>query len=151
MNNNIETIINERGRPNLLISANANGKWHQVANNLMKDQTYNNRPDVVGYVFFIKLKQLLRKLRDGTYFHGNIVEYVLYSITWKKGNLPMVNIIAKLLLNETVISISHHPQALMDWDGYIHIDFTTNSIDLTKFIDDMSKAEIKPVLQVYVD
>ena len=150
MNNNIESIINERGRPNVFITAIANSNWDQISNQLMNDQAYNDRPDVVGRCFQFKLRVLLRNLRNGTYFNGNIVEYVFFSITWRKRQLPIVNIMAKLL-NETVISVSHSPQAIMDWDGYIKFQFIATSIDVSKYIKIISKAEFKPKLKVYVD
>jgi hypothetical protein len=149
MNNNIESIINERGRPTVFITAIANSDWNQISNQLMKDQSCNDRPDVVGRCFQFKLKLLLRNLRNGTYFNGNIMEYVFFSITWRKGQLPVVHILAKLI-NENDISVSHHSQAIMDWDGYIKFLITNNSNDITKYIDFILKAEIKFV-QVYVN
>ena len=150
MNNIIESIIQETGRPTLFISAIANSNWDQISNQLMNNQSYNDRPDVVGQYFQQKLKDLILNLRNGTYYNGNRVEYIFYSVTWKKGKLPMVNILAKLL-NETVISVSDNRQPVIDWDGYIKFDLITNSIDVSKYIQFLSKAEIKPKLKVYVD
>jgi hypothetical protein len=150
MNHNILSIINERGKPTVFISAVFNGNCNQIASQLMKDQSYKDRPDVVSDVFKTKLQQLVLNLRNGTYFNGNMVEYIFYSVTWKKGKIPIVNILAKLL-NETDISFSQNPHIIMDLDGYIKFHCITNSIDLTKYIQYISKAEIKSVLQIYVN
>jgi hypothetical protein len=150
MNNNIESIIHERGRPSLFISAIANSNWNQISNELMNNQSFNDRPDVVGQCFQKKLKDLILNLRNGTYFNGNTVEYLFYSVTWKKGKLPIVNILAKLF-NEAVISVSNNFQPIIDWDGYMKLHLITDSIDVSKHIEFISKAEIEPILKVYVD
>ena len=56
-------IVRARGTPDLFVTMTCNPDWPEIQNALLPGQTPNDRPDIVGRVFGLKLQMLLQDLR----------------------------------------------------------------------------------------
>lgn len=61
-------IIRHFGRPTLFITFTANPKWEEIQRELYKGQTAVHRPDITARVFRLKVKSLLKELKQGEIF-----------------------------------------------------------------------------------
>jgi hypothetical protein len=83
-------ICKEFGKPTFFITFTANPNWDEVKNSLLPGQTPADRPDVVARVFHLKLKILMKILKDGVL--GESVAYCS-TIEFQKRGLPHVHIL----------------------------------------------------------
>lgn len=82
-------IVRDRGNPSLFITMTCNSQWCEITNALLPGQHPNDRPDIVGRVFHLKLRNLLADLR--TCF-GRAVG-LLAVVEWQKRGLPHAHIL----------------------------------------------------------
>jgi Helitron helicase-like domain at N-terminus len=65
-------IVRKFGKPDLFITFTCNPNWPEIASNLKRGEVANDRPDLVGRVFRMKLDALLDELvKDGIF--GRVV------------------------------------------------------------------------------
>ena len=51
-----------KGKPDLFITFTCNPRWIEIQQELLSEQTANDRPDICCRVFRLKLKELLNDL-----------------------------------------------------------------------------------------
>ncbi|CAH9131156.1 unnamed protein product, partial [Cuscuta epithymum] len=61
------------GNPHLFITFTANPKWPEVES-MLKEQKAEDRPDITSRVFKLKLKQLMKVLKEDHYFGTDIAD-----------------------------------------------------------------------------
>src|SRR5712691_131956 len=109
------------GGGDLFITMIANVNWPEIKDELLYNQIPNERPDLISRVFHVKLRSLIRDIKDGVL--GDIAGFV-YTIEFQKRGLPHAHIIvflkphAKLRTPEQVDSLMSsefpvdHPELL---------------------------------------
>ena len=78
-------IVRKLGQPSLFIMITANPRWPEIQAELLPGQTANNRPDVVGRVFGLKCRAILKEIRDGCF--GKFANWV-WTTEYQKRGLP---------------------------------------------------------------
>ena len=73
------------GRPSLFITITTNPEWKEIVDNLSDNQTPKDCPDLVGRVFSIKCKMMMKMIINGKIF-GEIIVHEL-SIEYQKRGL----------------------------------------------------------------
>ena len=79
-------ICRKYGKPDIFLTFTCNPKWPEITRELLPGQTTSDRPDIVGKVFKMKLKELLNDLLKRNVL-GNIVAYT-WVIEFQKRGLP---------------------------------------------------------------
>eukprot|EP00794_Sanderia_malayensis_P002203 gene2203-biopygen1972 len=88
------TIVRKHGKPDIFLTFTANPNWQDVLDNLLPNQTPQDRPDIVTRVFHLKFKELLCDILDLNFF-GKVVAYV-YTVEFQKCGLPHTHMIISL-------------------------------------------------------
>ncbi|CAF1708992.1 BnaC03g57300D [Brassica napus] len=86
-------ICREYRNPDLFITMTANRNWREIKEHLMKygGDSPNDRPDIECRVFKMKLDQLLKDFKKGTYFKPYTA--ALHRIEFQKRGLPHAHIL----------------------------------------------------------
>ena len=84
-------LVGHFGRPDLFITFTCNPNDSDIKDNLMKDQTVSDRPDIVARVFHIKMKKLIDVVVNEKIF-GNVSSYV-YVVEFQKRGLPHIHLL----------------------------------------------------------
>ncbi|CAN6851901.1 unnamed protein product [Brassica oleracea] len=86
-------ICREFGNPDLFITMTANLNWSEIKEHLQKygGDSPNDRPDIECRVFKLKLDQLLKDFKAGTFFKP--YKAALHRIEFKKRGLPHEHIL----------------------------------------------------------
>ncbi|XP_033133939.1 uncharacterized protein LOC103833495 [Brassica rapa] len=86
-------ICREYGNPDLFITMTANPNWKEIKEHLAKygGESPNDRPDIECRVFKMKLDQLLKDFKKGTYFKPYTA--ALHRIEFQKRGLPHAHIL----------------------------------------------------------
>ena len=79
------------GRPSLFITFATNPEWKEIVDNLSNNQTPKDRPDLVGRVFCMKYKLMMKMKIYGKIF-GDVIGHEL-SIEYQKRCLPHAHIL----------------------------------------------------------
>ena len=58
------TYVIYYNRPTLFITFTCNPQWKEIHDELLPGQVYNDRPDITARVFHLKLKLLMRIIKD---------------------------------------------------------------------------------------
>ena len=90
-------IIAKFKKPDLFITFTCNGKWKEITRELLPGQTSLDRPDIVSRVFALKVKQLMKDIKEEQIF-GKVLAY-MYTIEFQKRGLPHIHLL--LCLHET--------------------------------------------------
>ena len=85
------TIVTKFGKPDIFLTITANPNWPEIQENLLPHLCSNDRPDIVSWVFQMKLQEPLRDLLQRDVL-GEIIAYV-YTIEFQKRGLPHAHII----------------------------------------------------------
>ena len=80
------SIVRVHGKPDLFLTFTANPKWREITQQLLNNQTANDRPDIVSRVFQIKLQELKEDILKRNVL-GRVLAYV-YTIEFQKRGLP---------------------------------------------------------------
>ncbi|RKP15857.1 hypothetical protein ROZALSC1DRAFT_31933, partial [Rozella allomycis CSF55] len=89
-------IVREFGKPDLFITVTCNPSWPEIKDNLMLNQTAQDRPDIVARVFNQKLKLIIQDLTKNNIF-GKVIAF-MYVVEFQKRGLPHAHIL--LILDE---------------------------------------------------
>ncbi|XP_021765519.1 uncharacterized protein LOC110730050 [Chenopodium quinoa] len=89
-------IVRVLGPPDLFITFTCNPNWPEIVNEISTrgSRRTEDRPDIVARVFKIKLKQMLRDLKDNKKFGKVIADF--YVIEFQKRGLPHAHILITL-------------------------------------------------------
>jgi hypothetical protein len=87
--------VRKFGKPDLFVTFTCNPKWKEIKDALISGQTTKDRPDLVTYVFNLKLDALLKDIKDDVL--GNVIVKI-WVIELKKKGLPHTHIL--LILDE---------------------------------------------------
>ena len=85
------TIVTKHGKPDIFLTITANPRWPEIQENLLPNQSANDRPDIVSRVFHLKLKELLHDLLH-RYVMGHVTAFV-YTIEFQKRGLPHAHMV----------------------------------------------------------
>ena len=55
-------IVRKLGKLDIFLTFTSNPKWKEIMENLLPNQVYTMRPDLVARVFQLKLKELLQDI-----------------------------------------------------------------------------------------
>ncbi|KAI7962283.1 hypothetical protein MJO28_000377, partial [Puccinia striiformis f. sp. tritici] len=87
-------LVHTMGKPNLFITVTCNPEWTEIRNNLLPEQSAQDRPDMVTRVFNARLKKICDELyKDGIY--GKTVGRT-HVIEFQKRGLPHAHILVIL-------------------------------------------------------
>jgi hypothetical protein len=78
-------LVRKYGKPDLFITMTANPQWKEIQNSLLPNQKSEDRPDIVSRVFWLKFKELRKKIINDRLFGK--VKCMVYVIEWQKVNL----------------------------------------------------------------
>ena len=84
-------VVRRHGKPDFFITMTCNPKWDEISHALFPGQTWRDRPDVVARVFRLKMRQLLKELKEDGIF-GKEVAYFMV-IEFQKRGLPHAHIL----------------------------------------------------------
>ena len=84
-------ICRKYHKPDFFITMTCNPKWPEITAVLNKDQTPQDRPDIVARIFKLKSDQLIEDLIHGGVL-GTVVAY-MYVIEFQKRGLPHAHIL----------------------------------------------------------
>ena len=79
-------IVNKFGKPDLFITFTCNPKWPEIANELQDQQKSEFRPDLVARVFNLKLKEMIKDIKEREVF-GKVLA-MIHVIEFQKRGLP---------------------------------------------------------------
>ena len=89
------TYVRAYGTPDLFITFTCNPKWKEIMAELLPNQSYHARPDLVARVFRHKLIKLMNLITKSHIF-GDVRCY-MYTIEWQKRGLPHAHILIWLI------------------------------------------------------
>ena len=89
-------IVSEMGPPTLFITVTTDTRWKEITEMLLEGQTAFDRPDIVCQVFKARLQALIHNLKQGKYFNGGKVQYIMYVIEYQHRGLPHAHIVVRL-------------------------------------------------------
>ena len=84
-------IVRQYGRPSLFITFTANLRWDEITRELLPGQQPTDRPDLIAWVFHMKLKHLLHDLKKKHIFgryRGSV-----WTIKYQKQGLPHLHLL----------------------------------------------------------
>jgi len=87
-------IVCKYGRPSLFITMTCNPNWSEIKKQLLPNQVPQDRPDITARVFYIKFKNLMKRLNKDKIF-GEVVAYSAV-IEFQKRGLPHAHILVTL-------------------------------------------------------
>ncbi|XP_021729317.1 uncharacterized protein LOC110696333 [Chenopodium quinoa] len=119
-------IIRVLGPPDLFITFTCNPNWPEIVNEISTRgiRRTEDRPDIVARVFKIKLKQMLRELKDNRKFGKVIANF--YVIEFQKRGLPHAHILITLALEDK-------PKCPEDIDVIISAEIPDKDVDPLAF------------------
>ena len=79
-------IVNKFGKPDLFITFTCNPKWPEITNELQHQQKAEYRPDLVARVFNLKLKEMIKDIKEREVF-GKVLA-MIHVIEFQKRGLP---------------------------------------------------------------
>src|SRR5688500_2491638 len=94
MNQNYQdtmAMIRKFGKPDLFVTMTCNPKWPEILDNLEAHQSGENRPDLVAWVFKIKLTSLLDDISKCDFLGKAIAK--MHVIEFQKHGLPHTHIL----------------------------------------------------------
>ena len=95
-------IVGKFGKPDLFITMTTNPKWPEIQKNLFKCQNEWDRFDLTCRVFNLKLKQLLKDIKNKNIFGK--VNGVVWTIEFQKRGLPHAHIL--IILDYKINSVN---------------------------------------------
>ena len=116
------SIVRKFGKPDLFITFTCNPNWPEIKEQLLYNQTANDRPDLCSRVFNMKLKSLLQDVKKGQIF-GEVVGSVSV-IEFQKIGLLHVHIL--LILKD-----EYKPRNACHYDKLV----CANLLDKQMFLD----------------
>ena len=75
-------LVRKYGKPDLFITMTAYPEWTEIKNNLLPNQKPEDRPDIVSRVFWLKFKELRKKIISDRLFGK--VKCLVWVIEWQK-------------------------------------------------------------------
>ncbi|XP_043473610.1 uncharacterized protein LOC122505828 [Leptopilina heterotoma] len=84
-------LVQEFGKPSIFLTMTCNPKWSEITESLLTGEIASDRPDIVARVFQLKVKELIKEIKDKEIF-GTVVAFV-YVIEFQKRGLPHVHLI----------------------------------------------------------
>lgn len=84
------------GIPTLFITFTANCNWPEITSRLPPGHKWYHHPELVAEVFQLKLQELIRGLKGGTYFNGRKAQFIQYCIEFQKRGVPHAHILVRL-------------------------------------------------------
>ena len=90
-----KTYVRKYGHPDLFIKMTCNPNWPEIKNNLLPGQKPEDRPELVAWVFRLKLKKMMEMLKADMIFGKP--QAGLYSVEWQKCGLPHGHILVWLI------------------------------------------------------
>lgn len=88
-------MVKKYGKPDLFITFTCNPKWKEIKENLLPGEQPCDRPDLIARVFRLKLKLLLKDLKEKHIF-GRVIA-MLHVIEFQKRGLPHAHILLILV------------------------------------------------------
>ena len=88
-------IVRILGRPSLFLTFIANPNWPEILYKLYPGQTANDRPDLITYMFKLKVNALLQDIKDGC-FNDLIGDVQI--IEYQKRGLPHLHLLIFLTI-----------------------------------------------------
>ena len=85
------TIITKQRKPYIFLTITANLRWPETQENLLPNQSANDRPDIFSHIFYLKLKELLHDLLQ-RHILGHVTAF-LYTTEFQKRGLPHAHIV----------------------------------------------------------
>lgn len=89
-------ISTKIGNPDIFVTMTCNPNWLEIKRYLLKIQTVNSRPDILGRVFRMKMKHMMEVIHHDVY--GTCVAYVVV-VEFQKSGFPHAYCIC--FLNQT--------------------------------------------------
>ena len=99
-----------KGKPDLFITFTCNPRWIEIQQELLSEQTANDRPDICCRVFRLKLKELLNDLYKIEIF--GCVNGRIHVIEFQKRGLPHAHILISLDSNSKIKVADHIDQII---------------------------------------
>ncbi|KMZ62956.1 hypothetical protein ZOSMA_4310G00010, partial [Zostera marina] len=84
-------LVRRFGKPSLFVTFTCNPAWPEIQRNLQPGNTAFDEPDLVNRVFNLKLKELLKDIKERRIF-GKTVAYT-YVVEFQKRGLPHAHIL----------------------------------------------------------
>ena len=91
---NSMAIVRHLGKPSLFITFTANPKWKEITDELFTGQNASDRPDLVARVFNLKVKELLKDVKERKIFGS--YKGLVRTVEYQKRGLPHVHILVFL-------------------------------------------------------
>ena len=95
----VMAIVRHYGKPDLFITFTCNPQWPEITNSLFQNQTSADRPDIVAWVFRLKLKCFLHDIYYSKKPIFGKMCAIIYVIEWQKRGPPHAHILA--ICNDT--------------------------------------------------
>src|SRR6266536_403948 len=103
-------IVRSFEKPNLFITMTCNPNWPKIKEALLPRQTAQDHPDIISYIFNMKLKAMLKDILKENIFE-KVLAY-LYTIEFQKRSLPHAHMLF-------ILAQEHKPQTVTDYDTFI--------------------------------
>ena len=84
-------VVRRHGKPDFFVTKTCNPKWDEITQALFPGQTWRDRPDVVARVFRLKMRQLLKELKEDGIFGKRVAHFMV--IEFQKRGLPHAHIL----------------------------------------------------------
>jgi hypothetical protein len=88
------------GKPDVFLTMTCNPHWPEIQNSLPPNSHYMHHPDIVSRVFMLKLRALIRDIKDKEIF-GPVHAYI-YRIEWQARGLPHAHML--IILRDKILS-----------------------------------------------
>lgn len=95
MAKNALILVSEFGCPHAFATLTCNPFWPEIQSQLLVNQTAYDRPDIVCPVFKARLDRMKHNLRNGKYFDGCKVIYMVHVIEYQYRGLPHAHIVIR--------------------------------------------------------
>jgi hypothetical protein len=86
-------IVSEFGLPTIFLTVTCNAQWPELICALPPGQTAFDNPAISTLVFKKRLESLLHNIRNGVYFGGSKIVYIINSIEYQHRGLPHAHIV----------------------------------------------------------
>ncbi|CEL93983.1 unnamed protein product, partial [Vitrella brassicaformis CCMP3155] len=116
-------IVAQYGKPSWFITITCNGSWKEIHENLEQGQNAYDRPDLTSRVFHLKLRALLKRLRNGPL--GKSV-YLMSVIEYQKRGLSHAHI---------TVRHDRHPLTGPDVDLFVCAEVPRHNRRLRKLVE----------------
>ena len=88
---NSMAIVRHFGKPSLFITFTANPKWIEIERELLVGQSASDRPDLVARVFDLKVRELLKDIKDKKIFGS--YKGLVRTVEYQKRGLPHLHLL----------------------------------------------------------